>query len=89
MIGAKIRLACIVKPGMFTSERLVQVLLGGADCIGYVDENLVSDGTLIAQVWNIQADKGILEVVLPGEFDNPLIAIRKADAELLEKEYAL
>ena len=79
-------MSCWVKPGMFSTERLVHVPAGGDDCIGYVDEHLIVDGKLKTQIWDIRGE--ILDLVLPGEFDNHLVAVRRAEVDVLEKEYA-
>lgn len=87
MRGAIVRLPCWVRPGMFSTERLVSVPLGGTNCVGYVDANLIDDqGRLRAQVWDVRED--VLDIVLPGVFDNHLIAVNRGEVEILEKEYA-
>lgn len=84
--GAVVWLACAVKPGMFTSERLIHVFAGGDHCVGFVDEYLIVDEKVKTQVWDIRGE--LLDLVLPGEFDNHLVAVRRAEVEISEKEYA-
>jgi len=83
--GATIWL-CLVEPGMFSTERLVRVPAGGDHCVGFVDEHCIVDGKVKTQVWDIRGD--LLDVVLPGEFDNHLIAVKRSEVDILEKEYA-
>lgn len=77
---SKIMVPCAVEQGMFSREWLCHVQAGGKVCHGMVDKDFVIDGKIATELWREFKDHYI--VVLPGEFFNSLVSVKKSDVEV-------